>query len=383
MTEKLFYSDPYLSRFEANVLSCDEINGGFAAVLDKTAFFPTGGGQDCDRGTIDGVFVSDVYEKDGVIFHITEKPLKAGKTVFGEIDFERRFLFMQNHSGEHILSGTVHRMLGYSNVGFHMGSDFVTVDFDGPMTKEQILEAEEKTNEIIWSDLDILTYFPSEKELEKIDYRSKKELSGDIRIVEIPGVDFCACCGTHVKKTGEIGLVKIVEHMNYKGGVRLFILSGKRALEDYRNKNEEIYKIGTLLSRKPSYTAEGVEKLLEENSQKKYEYSLLWKKYVSALTANIENTDGTAVFCENGADNDSLRILALEAAKKCAAAIALSDDKNGVTRYVIASEKTDVREINKKLCDLFSGRGGGKEALCQGSLHTTEEKLREFIKTQM
>ena len=383
MTEKLFYSDPYISRFEAKVLSCEETDGRFACVLDKTAFFPTGGGQDCDRGALDGVDVTDVYEKDGVIFHIAASPLKTGKTVFGTIDFERRFSFMQNHSGEHILSGTVHSMLGYNNVGFHMGSDFVTVDFDGPMTKEQILEAEEKTNAVIWSDLDILTYFPSEKELEKIDYRSKKELSGDIRIVEIPGVDFCACCGTHVKKTGEIGLVKIVEHMNYKGGVRLFILSGKRALEDYKNKNEEIYRIGTLLSRKPSYTAEGVEKLLEETSRQKYEYSLLWKKYVSALTENLENTDGTAVFFEDGADNGSLRILAASAAKKCRAAIALSDDRNGVTRYAIASEKTDSREINKKLCDAFTGKGGGKEALCQGSLHAAADKIREFITTEI
>jgi alanyl-tRNA synthetase len=379
MTRKLYYEDPYISEFDAEVVSCEEKNGRYIAVFDRTAFFPTGGGQEHDTGTADGITVCDVYEKDGVVFHELNAPLTEGKTVFCRLDFDRRFSFMQNHSGEHILSGTVHRMLGYNNVGFHMGSDFVTVDFDGPMTEDQILEAEEKTNDVIFSNADILTYFPPQKELDSLDYRSKKELSGAVRIVEIPSVDICACCGTHVKKTGEIGFLKVVEHMNYKGGVRLFILSGKRALEDYRKKNRELYRISTMLSKKPFQTADGVEKLIEDLSQKKYEYSLLSKKYAENTVNNTAETDGILFFRNDGADSDFLRLLALSASKKCRTAVVCSQDGDNSVRCVVASEKTDARTVFKALGDTFSGKGGGKEALCQGMLHTSADKIADFI----
>jgi alanyl-tRNA synthetase len=260
-----------------------------------------------------------------------------------------------------------------------MGSDFVTVDFDGPMTEDQILEAEEKTNDVIFSNADILTYFPPQKELDSLDYRSKKELSGAVRIVEIPSVDICACCGTHVKKTGEIGFLKVVEHMNYKGGVRLFILSGKRALEDYRKKNRELYRISTMLSKKPFQTADGVEKLIEDLSQKKYEYSLLSKKYAENTVNNTAETDGILFFRNDGADSDFLRLLALSASKKCRTAVVCSQDGDNSVRCVVASEKTDARTVFKALGDTFSGKGGGKEALCQGMLHTSADKIADFI----
>lgn len=381
MTEKLYYESPYISEFNAKVLFCEEKNGRFLTVLDKTAFFPTGGGQDCDKGTLDGKDVTDVFEKDGLIYHETADRFENGSEISGKIDFDRRLSFMQNHSGEHILSGTVHKMLGYNNVGFHMGSEFVTVDFDGPMTDEQIIEAEKRTNDIIFSNIHIKTYFPSTEELLRIDYRSKKELSGDIRIVEIPSVDICACCGTHVENTGEIGLLKVVEHMNYKGGVRLFILSGKRALEDYSAKNSELYRIGVMLSKKTSEAANGVEKLLEELSLKRYENSVLWKKYAEKTAESIKETDGVSVFCENGADNDALRLIAVAASKKCCAAVALSQDKDGITRYAISSVKTDSRILNKTLCGAFSGRGGGKAELCQGTLHGNAAEIADFIHT--
>lgn len=382
MTKKIFNSDPYLKKFEATVTACAENKGKFDLTLDQTAFFPTGGGQPHDDGEIDGAVVFDVYEKDGEIYHTVDRPIEVGKKVVCEIDFEKRFMLMQNHSGEHILSGIVHRKHGYNNVGFHMGSDFITVDFDGPLTAEQIAEAEAETNAMIAQNLDILTYFPSAEELEKLNYRSKKELTGEVRMVEVPGADLCACCGTHVKKTGEIGLVKIVEFMKYKGGVRLSILCGSRALEDYNKKNADIYRISALLSKKPCEVADGVERLLAEITEKKYAYDQLWRKYVDEKTENLVPTENIIFLTEEGRDNNDLRTLALAAAKKGGASLIVSGEENGVTRYVLASEKNDIRPLNKSLCENFKGRGGGKAEVCQGSLTASPEEIAEFIKNK-
>ena len=382
MTKKIFNSDPYLKKFEATVTACTENKGKFDLTLDQTAFFPTGGGQPHDDGEIDGAVVFDVYEKDGEIYHTVDRPIEVGKKVVCEIDFEKRFMLMQNHSGEHILSGIVHRKHGYNNVGFHMGSDFITVDFDGPLTAEQIAEAEAETNAMIAQNLDILTYFPSAEELEKLNYRSKKELTGEVRMVEVPGADLCACCGTHVKKTGEIGLVKIVEFMKYKGGVRLSILCGNRALEDYNRKNADIYRISALLSKKPCEVADGVERLLAEITEKKYAYDQLWRKYVEEKTENLVPTENIIFLTEEGRDNNDLRTLALAAAKKGGASLIVSGEENGVTRYVLASEKNDIRPFNKSLCENFKGRGGGKAEVCQGSLTASPEEIAEFIKNK-
>ena len=382
MTKKIFNSDPYLKKFEATVTACEENKGKFDLTLDQTAFFPTGGGQPHDDGEIDGAVVFDVYEKDGEIYHTVDRPIEVGKKVVCEIDFEKRFMLMQNHSGEHILSGIVHRKHGYNNVGFHMGSDFITVDFDGPLTAEQIAEAEAETNAMIAQNLDILTYFPSAEELEKLNYRSKKELTGEVRMVEVPGADLCACCGTHVKKTGEIGLVKIVEFMKYKGGVRLSILCGSRALEDYNKKNADIYRISALLSKKPCEVADGVERLLAEITEKKYAYDQLWRKYVEEKTENLVPTENIIFLTEEGRDNNDLRTLALAAAKKGGASLIVSGEENGVTRYVLASEKNDIRPLNKSLCENFKGRGGGKAEVCQGSLTASPEEIAEFIKNK-
>jgi len=382
MTKKIFNSDPYLKKFEATVTACTENKGKFDLTLDQTAFFPTGGGQPHDDGVIGDAVVFDVYEKDGEIYHTVDRPIEVGNKVVCEIDFEKRFMLMQNHSGEHILSGIVHRKHGYNNVGFHMGSDFITVDFDDPLTAEQIAEAEAETNAMIAQNLDILTYFPSAEELEKLNYRSKKELTGEVRMVEVPGADLCACCGTHVKKTGEIGLVKIVEFMKYKGGVRLSILSGKRALEDYNRKNADIYRISALLSKKPCEVADGVERLLAEITEKKYAYDQLWHKYVDEKTENLAPTENIIFLTEEGRDNNDLRTLALAAAKKGGASLVVSGEENGVTRYVLASEKYDVRPLNKSLCENFKGRGGGKAEVCQGSLTASPEEIAEFIENK-
>ena len=224
MTEKLFYEDSHMITFLATVIACEKAGDYYEAVLTRTAFFPEGGGQYADTGRIDGVEVVDVQERQGLIYHKLSEPLELGKEVEGTIDWEERFSKMQQHSGEHIVSGLVHRTYGYDNVGFHMGKDAVTMDFNGVLTREQLKEIEKKANEAVVKNIDIQVLYPTKEQLEKIEYRSKIEIDGQVRIVEVPGYDTCACCAPHVKKTGEIGIIKLVGVQNYKGGVRVSTL---------------------------------------------------------------------------------------------------------------------------------------------------------------
>ena len=225
-TAKLYYADGYVREFDACVVSCRPEGERYRVVLDRTAFFPEGGGQYGDVGCLDGVQVTDTKEKGGIIFHETDTALEEGKCVHGILDWEVRFDRMQQHSGEHIVSGIVHRRFGYENVGFHLGDDYCTMDFNGPITKEELKEIEWEANRAVFENLDVLVTYPSKDELAQMEYRSKIEIDGQVRIVTIPGYDVCACCAPHVKKTGEIGLIKLVNRMNYKGGERITMLCG-------------------------------------------------------------------------------------------------------------------------------------------------------------
>ena len=249
-TEKLFYEDSHLKEFTAKVISCKPYKEQYKVVLDRTAFFPEGGGQYADTGMLDDVRVLDVHEKEGIIYHTTEKALEAGKTVTGKINWEERFEKMQQHTGEHIVSGLVHERFGYNNVGFHLGSDYCTMDFDGTLTKEQLREIELAANQAVWKNIDIVVTYPSKEELANMDYRSKIEIEGQVRIVTVPGYDVCACCAPHVKKTGEIGMLKLVNMVNYKGGERITMLCGVRALKDYEAKDANGKEISALLCAK-------------------------------------------------------------------------------------------------------------------------------------
>ena len=246
MTGKLFYDDSHRVEFTAEVLSCEPWKNQYKIVLDRTVFFPEGGGQYADTGELNGVRVTDVHEKDGVIFHTADAPLKEGETVAGSINWEERFEKMQQHTGEHIVSGLVNARFGYHNVGFHLGGDYCTMDFDGVLTKEELKEIEFAANEAVWKDLEVEVEFPPKDVLEEMEYRSKIEIEAQVRIVTVPGYDVCACCAPHVKKTGEIGLIKLVNMIHYKGGVRITMLCGARALRDYGRKDENIKEISTL-----------------------------------------------------------------------------------------------------------------------------------------
>ena len=285
MTEKLYYLDSHLAVFEARVLSCEQTKTGFAVELDRTAFFPEGGGQLADMGALGAVRVLDVHEKGGRILHDTDGPLPVGTQVRGELDYEQRRRRMQNHSGEHIVSGLVHREYGYDNVGFHMGADCMTIDFSGELSEEQLRGIERAANEAVRRDLPIRAWFPDGETLAAMDYRSKLELTEDVRIVEIEGVDRCACCAPHVSRTGEVGLVKILDAERHRGGMRLSVVCGLDALEILDGYQTSVTELSRLLSAKREEIAGAVRRVLAEREALRIERDALAAELIRGIAA--------------------------------------------------------------------------------------------------
>ena len=380
MTEKLFYVDSHMITFSAMVEACENKGDYYEAVLDRTAFFPEGGGQYADTGVIDGVKVFDVQEKDGLIYHKMEGALEVGKTVEGTIDWEERFSKMQNHSGEHIVSGLVHQMFGYDNVGFHMGKDAITMDFNGVLTKEDLKVIEQKANEAVAKNFDIEILYPTREELGEIAYRSKIEIEGQVRIVRFPGYDVCACCAPHMNKTGEIGLIKLLGLQNYKGGVRVSMLCGFRALADYNEKAEQVKNISVMLSAKENEVAQEVTKLKEELMAQKNKIYELQKTLLKYKVDSIpENEEMVVLFdaeLEGNGPRELMNML-LEKNAKMAAVFAGSDNEG--YRYVCGSKTVDMRPIAKTLNAKFNGRGGGKPEMVQGSLCGGQAEIEEAL----
>lgn len=380
MTEKLFYEDSHMIAFSAVVETCEKVGEYYEAVLNRTAFFPEGGGQYADTGVIGGVEVVDVQERQGIIYHKLKQPLEIGKEVEGLINWEERFSKMQQHSGEHIVSGLVHSTYGYDNVGFHMGKDAITMDFNGVITKEQLKEIEKRANEAVVKNLDIQVLYPAEEKLREIEYRSKIEIEGQVRIVVVPGYDTCACCAPHVKKTGEIGIIKLVGIQNYKGGVRVSMLCGFRALADYEEKSESVKNISVLLSAKENEVADEVERLKEELSAQKYQIAEMQKKLLRYKAESIAENQEIVVLFESELDGSAPReLMNLILGKGTGIAVVFAGDEKKGYRYVIGSKSVDVRSIAKELNDIFKGRGGGKPEMVQGSLRGDELKIREEV----
>ena len=248
--ERLYDRSSYEKEFTAVVTGCRETKERFAVTLDRTAFFPEGGGQPFDTGTLGNVTVLDVQEIGGEVIHYTDGPLEVGSRVRGVLDWERRFSHMQAHSGEHIITGCIHNRFGYDNVGFHMGKEEITIDFNGVMTEEELDQIEREANRVVFANLPIEVTVPDEETLKHMEYRSKKELSGQVRITVIPGVDVCACCGTHVGRTGEVGIIKVLGMIHYKGGVRISLLCGRRALEHCVKRQKQAAELSALLAAK-------------------------------------------------------------------------------------------------------------------------------------
>ena len=332
---------------------------------------------------LDDVRVLDVHEKEGIIYHTTEKALEAGKTVTGKINWEERFEKMQQHTGEHIVSGLVHERFGYNNVGFHLGSDYCTMDFDGTLTKEQLREIELAANQAVWKNIDIVVTYPSKEELANMDYRSKIEIEGQVRIVTVPGYDVCACCAPHVKKTGEIGMLKLVNMVNYKGGERITMLCGVRALKDYEAKDANGKEISALLCAKELEIADAVHHMKEEQTALKSKVADLSGKLLAYRAKEISvDVPIVTVFDADLSGNEPRELMnqLLERGAKIVAVFA-GNDADGY-RYVIGSRETDVRPMSKNLNTSFQGRGGGKPEMTQGSLKGKEVEIRTFIQAE-
>lgn len=378
-TVKLFYEDSHLKEFDATVISCQPDGERYRVVLDRTAFFPEGGGQYADTGMLDDIEVIDVQEKNDIVYHITKAALSEGSRAHGTINWTERFEKMQQHSGEHIVSGIVHERFGYNNVGFHLGSDYCTMDFDGPITKEQLKEIELKANRAVFENIDILVSYPSKEELKNLDYRSKIEIEGQVRIVTVPGYDVCACCAPHVKKTGEIGLIKLVNMMNYKGGERITMLCGYRALSDYDRKDENSKAISAMLCAKEPEISKAVEHMKAEQASLKGKIVSLQQKLLTYKAQEIDVTeDVVTVFdreISRNAPRELMNQLLSRGARVCA--VFAGTDETGY-RYVIGSHTEDVRPLCKKLNEAFEGRGGGKSGMVQGSLVGCEEAIQKM-----
>ena len=379
-TEKLYYIDSHLFDFEATVLDCRETETGWAVILDKTAFFPEGGGQPADTGLIDSIPVTDVQEQGGEILHFCGQALPVGDHLPCRVEREQRLVRMQNHSGEHIVSGLAHRLYGCENVGFHMGEDCMTIDFDRELSWQQLMEVETLANKAVRDNLPVLCSFPEGEALEKLEYRSKLDLTENVRIVEIPGIDRCACCAPHVARTGEIGLIKILDAERHRGGVRLSLCCGMLALQDYRIKQDNITAVSQALSAKRHETAGAVARLLAEQQKAKERIAALSMELARLKAESCPATGGNLCVFDNVLDEVALRELVNLLMEKCggiAAAFSGSDETG--YRYIMGSRRVDLRRCAKEINRLIDGRGGGKPQMIQGSAAADAGRIRQAM----
>ncbi len=379
MTEKLYDKDSHLKEFTGTVLSCKKTGEKYAVTLNRTAFFPEGGGQQSDRGYIGGAYISDVQIKNGEILHFADKPLSVGQAYDCKLDFDFRFRNMQNHSGEHIISGIVHRLYGFNNVGFHLGAE-MTMDFDGELTRRQLDEIEDLANKAVYENLPVKAYYPTDEELKSLDYRSKLDLKENVRIVEIKGVDVCACCAPHVKATGEIGIIKILDFEKYKGGVRLIVKCGADALRDYREKYKNVLEISNLLSAKQPTVSAAVVRLNEQLSAEKAAAAALKKRLITEKAAGFApDTDKTAVF-ENGLDIKELQLLADALCQKAGGICGAFSGADGAFSFAICGEETALGEFFTKFKAAFNTRGGGRNGIRQGTVCAERAEIEGLFK---
>lgn len=431
-TRKLYYEDVMRKSFCAEVLACEKVDGWFRAALTATVFYPEGGGQPADRGILGGAGVVGVHEENGVIWHTVTTRLTVGETVQGDIDWSLRLDHMQQHTGEHIVSGIVHALYGYDNVGFHIGADAVRLDFSGPLTSEQLFTVEHAANWIVWQNEPVCAVWPRADELATLIYRSKKELTGEVRIVSAGSADTCACCGTHVRSCAEVGMVKLLSAQSYKGGTRVLMAAGVRAYRDYCEKSDSVNEISVLLSAKPADTAAAVRRLAQEQDAHKEKIARLETLQFAQLAQQAVQRGETLLLLDEAAAPDAVRrcCIALcdawvradeksagggavaphtetqaqaekqiqaethEQAQRAALMCAVFAPRCGQSgaggagsadsglSYALAAASGDVRETGKALNAALNGRGGGKSGLVQGSVEADAKAVRAFWRAQ-
>lgn len=377
-TVKLFYEDARIRDFSAVVLSCDPEGEGFSVVLDRTAFFPEGGGQTADTGLLGSVPVLDVQEKDGVIIHHIAGPLPVGQTVSGTLDWDERFRKMQNHTGEHIVSGLVHRRFGFDNVGFHLSRDHCTVDYNGELTRSELDDIEDAANAAVWENLAVTTRFPAPAELPGLTYRSKLELTENVRLVTVEGIDVCACCAPHVSHTGEVGIIKLLDFMRHRGGTRVWLKCGADALTDYRARYADTARLSALLNAPQDAVVPAAEKLFSQRDELRYRLAALEKEMLEARAAGLPETEGNLLLFAD-TDDAGMRLLANAGMEKCGGICAVFSGTEEEYRFVMASRHLDMRRFVKEQRETLALRGGGQERMVSGRCGATRERLESYF----
>ncbi len=375
MTERLYELDSYCREFTATVTACTEIEDGFAVTLDCTAFFPEGGGQAADTGTLGKARVADVQMCKGEILHIVDEPLVVGHTVTGCIDWEQRFARMQKHTAEHMICGIIHRLYGFDNVGFHLGSEDVTLDINGELTRSQLDEIEMLVNRAVMENHPVFVAFPAD--LTTLTYRSKKELDGPVRIVTIDGVDACACCAPHVANTGEIGVIKLLDSLRYKGGMRIHFQAGLDAMADYQMRHAQTEAAAAKLSVKPTSLTGAVERLLAERDALRLSLREAGRKIAALQVAAVEPTDNPVCLVGVDWDTEVLRTIVNGLSVRCGGLCGAFSGKDGVYQYVVGGHG-DLKAFGQRLNTALRGRGGGSAQQIQGRVEATEAEIRAF-----
>lgn len=380
-TERLYYVDQYQAEVEGTVLSCQAEKGGWRVILDRTIFYPTGGGQPCDLGTLGASRVLDISEEGGEVAHLCDSPLPVGETVVCKIDWTRRFSLMQQHSGEHIVSGIIHSRFGYDNVGFHMGSEAITIDYTGEITPQELKKIELAANEAIWKNVKTEIFYPDAAALASLPYRSKKALTGAVRIVRFPELDTCACCGLHVARTGEIGLVKLLSVTRFHAGSRIELLCGRQALAYFGAVYDQTREISALLSAKPLQIAAAAARQKEELAAAQYRATQL-ENELFLQKAQALAGKGDVLLFESAMQPSAVRRLADTVLAVCGGRCAVFAGTDGAYQYAIGTQKGDLREFCRAMNAALQGRGGGKAGFVQGSVSASRSEIESFFSNE-
>lgn len=378
-TEKLYYEDPHLAVFQGEVLSCQAVKRGWEILLDATAFYPEGGGQAADTGYLAGVRVLDTRERDGEVVHLCDGPLAVGSSVEGQIDYEKRFPRMQQHTGEHIVSGIIHRRWGLHNTGFHMGADVITIDFDGVIPPEALPEIEAEANRTVWENLPVRCWYPGPEDLPAIPYRTKKALPWPVRLVEVPGADICACCGVHVAATGEIGLIKLFSSIGFRGGSRMEMACGVQALAALNEAYRQNKLVSQALSAKPEETGAAAQRMNELLAAEKYRRVGIQRQLFRQIAAGYPVGQSVVRF-ESGLDGAALRELAETVAEATGGrTLILSGSDEAGYAYCLIAGEGEIGPLAQAICRQFGGRGGGKGTCRQGRLTASRQDIERDL----
>ena len=378
-TRKLYYEDCHLSAFRAQVLSCEAFEDRFRIILDATAFYPEGGGQASDTGTLGGVKVLHSLEQGEAVVHICDGPLTPGETVEGAIDWDKRFHRMQQHTGEHMVSGLIHKHFGYHNTGFHMSSEDITIDFDGVVPPGELPRLEREVNEALWRNLEVKCFTPDPEELERTFYRTKKALPWPVRIVQIPGIDSCACCGIHCAHTGEVGLIKLFSSVNFRGGSRIVMACGAHALQLLNGAYAQNKLVSQAFSAKTDATGEAARRMNALLEERKFRITQLERRLFAATAAGYAGK-GNILHFEEGLSPGAVRDLADMIADTCrgTAAVFSGSDETGYS-FCLVTREGDLRQLGKDLTGALGGRGGGKPTFQQGSVKAAKAEIEAFF----